>query len=115
MHKPTTPVSGGNRRMPRTCTGRWTAADHLDEILTWREVRTVTNNLTLHYDLMMLLLNPTPFARGLARKKVDVVNYPDGRFTVQFEGFVSERVQPLTRQGVNYLHVHTQKPAASRD
>jgi Winged helix-turn helix len=63
-----------------------TAADNLDEILTWREVRTVTNNLTLHYDRMMLLLNPTPFARGLARKKVDVVNYPDGRFAVQFEG-----------------------------
>jgi hypothetical protein len=35
---------------------------------------------------MMLLLEPTPFARGLARKKVDVVNYPDGRFVVQFEG-----------------------------
>ena len=35
-----------------------TAADHLDEILTWREVRTVTSNLTLHYDRMMLLLNP---------------------------------------------------------
>ena len=47
-----------------------TAADNLDEILTWREVRTVTNNLTLHYDRMMLLLNPTPFARGLARKRV---------------------------------------------
>jgi Winged helix-turn helix len=40
-----------------------TAADNLDEILTWREVRTVTNNLTLHYDRMMLLLEPTPFAR----------------------------------------------------
>jgi hypothetical protein len=26
------------------------------------------------------------FARGLVRKKVDVVNYPDGRFAVQFEG-----------------------------
>ena len=35
---------------------------------------------------MMLLLEPTPFARGLVRKKVDVVNYPDGRFAVQFEG-----------------------------
>ena len=35
---------------------------------------------------MMLLLDPTPFARGLVRKKVDVVNYPDGRFAVQFEG-----------------------------
>jgi len=63
-----------------------TAADNLEEILTWREVRTVTNNLTLHYDRMMLLLDPTPFACGLARKKVDVVNYPDGRFTVQFDG-----------------------------
>jgi hypothetical protein len=51
----------------------------------WREERTVTLNLTLHYD-RMLLLDPTPFARGLVRKKVDVVNYPDGRFAIQFEG-----------------------------
>jgi hypothetical protein len=35
---------------------------------------------------MMLLLDPTPLARGLARKTADVVNYPDGRFAVQFEG-----------------------------
>jgi len=63
-----------------------TAADDLNEILAWREVRTVTNNLTLQYDKMMLLLDPTPFARGLVRKKVDVVNYPDGRFAIQFEG-----------------------------
>jgi len=63
-----------------------TPADNLDEILTWREERTVSRNLTLHYDRMMLMLTPTPFARGLARKKVDVVNYPDGRFAVQFEG-----------------------------
>lgn len=35
---------------------------------------------------MLLLLDPTPFARGLVRKKVDVVNYPDGRFAIQFEG-----------------------------
>jgi hypothetical protein len=63
-----------------------TPADNLDEILAWREARTVTNNLTLHYDRMMLLLEPTPLARTLVRKKVDVVNYPDGRFVVQFEG-----------------------------
>jgi hypothetical protein len=78
-----------------------TVADNLDEILTWREVRTVTNNLILHYDRMMLLLDPTPFARGLARKKVDVVNYPDGRFTVQFEGMplpfrVFDKIQTVT-------------------
>jgi hypothetical protein len=63
-----------------------TQTDDLDEILAWREERTVTQNLTLHYDRMMLLLEPTPLARGLVRKKVEVVNYPDGRFAVQFNG-----------------------------
>ncbi len=62
------------------------AADNLDEILAWREERTVTHNLTLHYDRMMLILEPTRCARDLARKKVEVVNYPDGRFAVQFRG-----------------------------
>src|ERR1700692_3380371 len=89
------PLNGKNLHRPLT------AADNLDEILTWREVRTVTNNLTLHYDRMMLLLDPTPFARGLARQKVDVVNYPDGRFTVQFEGTplpfrVFDKIQTVT-------------------
>ena len=51
-------------------------ADDLGEILAWREERTVTRNLTLHYDRMMLLLDPTSLARGLVRKKVEVVNYP---------------------------------------
>lgn len=63
-----------------------TPADDLDEILAWREERTVTHNLTLHYDRMMLMLDPTPFARGLARKKVEVVNYPDGRFAIRYNG-----------------------------
>ena len=62
------------------------SADDLDGILAWREERTVTHNLTLHYDRMMLILDPTPQARGLVRKKVDIVNYPDGRFAVQFDG-----------------------------
>jgi Winged helix-turn helix len=74
------PVNARNLHRPLT------AADNLDEILAWREERTVTLNLTLQYDQMMLLLEPTPFARGLVRKKVEVVNYPDGRFAVQFEG-----------------------------
>jgi hypothetical protein len=30
----------------------------------------------------------TSLARGLVRKKVEVVNYPDGRFAVQFNGAV---------------------------
>jgi hypothetical protein len=34
-----------------------TEADDLSEVLAWREKRTVTKNLTLHYDRMMLLLD----------------------------------------------------------
>jgi hypothetical protein len=37
---------------------------------------------------MMLLLDPTPFVRGLAGKKVEVVNYPDGRFAIRHDGVV---------------------------
>src|SRR5258708_32978680 len=61
-------------------------SDDLDEILAWREKRTVTRNLTLHYDRLVLLLDPTPLARGLVGKKVEVGNYPGGRFAVQFNG-----------------------------
>src|ERR1700692_2789502 len=81
-----------NRRFGRPPTNakdlhrKLTAVDNLDEMLAWREQRTVTRNLSLHYDRLMVLLDPPPFARGLVRKKVDVVNYPDGRFAVQFEG-----------------------------
>ena len=32
------------------------------------------------------MLDPTPLARGLAGKKVEVVNYPDGRFAIWFNG-----------------------------
>src|SRR3954466_12299810 len=42
--------------------------------------------LTLRYDRMMLLLDPTPLARGLAGRTVEVVNYPDGRFAVRHDG-----------------------------
>jgi Winged helix-turn helix len=62
------------------------AGEDLEEILAWRETRTISKDLTLHYDRMMLLLDPTPLTRGLARRKVEVVNYVDGRFAVRFNG-----------------------------
>ena len=65
---------------------RLSSGDDLDEILAWREERTVTHNLTLHYDRTMLILEPTVLARSLARKKVEVVNYADGRFAVRCNG-----------------------------
>src|SRR5258708_21131861 len=35
---------------------------------------------------MMRLVEPTAGVRGLVGKKVEVVNYPDGQFAVQFNG-----------------------------
>ena len=83
---PTTRASAVIRRIAKDLHRPLAQADDLDEILAWREERTVTRNLTLHYDRMMLILDPTPLTRGLVRKKVEVVNYPDGRFAVQFNG-----------------------------
>jgi transposase len=62
-----------------------TAAD-LDEVMTVREERTVTASLTLHYDKMLILLEPNEVTRALARKRVVVVNYPDGRFAIRHQG-----------------------------
>ena len=63
-----------------------TSEEDLNEILTTRDERTVTSSLTVHYDRMMLILEPTPQARLLARKRIMVVNYPDGRFALQYRG-----------------------------
>jgi hypothetical protein len=60
--------------------------ENLTEILTTRHERTLTSNLTLHYDRMMLLLEPNAISRPLAGKRVMIVNYPDGRFAVQHRG-----------------------------
>ena len=61
------------------------AAD-LDEIMVVREERTVSASLTLHDDKMLLLLEPNEATRPLARQRVTVVNYPDGRFAIRHKG-----------------------------
>ncbi len=50
--------------------------------MVWREQRTVTAALTLHYNKAMFILEPSPVAQALARKKVDVCEYPDGRLEI---------------------------------
>jgi hypothetical protein len=48
----------------------------------------VTAALTLHYNKAMFILEPTEIARKLARKRVAVCEYPDGRLEIQHEGYV---------------------------
>jgi hypothetical protein len=42
--------------------------------------------LTLRYDKVMFILHPTDAAKKLARKKVVVCDYPDGRLEIIHEG-----------------------------
>jgi hypothetical protein len=64
------------------------AHDDLRSIMVWREQRTVTAALTLHYNKAMFILEPSEIARKLARKRVTVCEYPDGRLEVEHEGHV---------------------------
>lgn len=64
-----------------------TAADDLDGSFAWRVERTVTYNLTVQYDRVMFLLEPTDFTRSLARKQVTIHDYPDGRIEIRYNGF----------------------------
>lgn len=57
----------------------------LDDVFAWKEERTVSNALTLQYDRVLFLLQPNEFTRPLARKRVTVIDYPDGRLSIQYE------------------------------
>ena len=43
-------------------------------------------NLTLQYDQVLFILEPTGIARSLARKRVTVIDYPDGRLAIRYNG-----------------------------
>ena len=61
-------------------------SDNLDEVFAWKEERTVSTSLTLQYDKVIFILEPTAIARGLARQRVTVVDYPDGRLSIRHNG-----------------------------
>jgi hypothetical protein len=57
--------------------------DDLQAEMVWREQRTVTQALTLHYNKALFILEPTEISRPLAGKRVDVCEYPDGRLEIR--------------------------------
>jgi hypothetical protein len=59
--------------------------------MVWREQRTVTAALTLHYNKAVFILEPNEVARKLVRKRVTVCEYPDGRLEIQHEGHVAQQ------------------------
>jgi len=60
--------------------------DDLDDAFAWKEERSVSVNLTLQYDQVLFMLEPTGIARSLARKRVTVIDYADGRLAIRHNG-----------------------------
>jgi hypothetical protein len=57
--------------------------DDLHAEMVWREWRSVTSSLTLHYNKAMFILEPTELSRPLAGKRVEVCEYPDGSLEIR--------------------------------
>ena len=51
-----------------------------------KEVRTLSQALTLRYDEVLFILDPTNLAKSLAGKEVIVCDYPDGRLKIMHDG-----------------------------
>jgi len=77
---------GKEPRNPKNLHRALTAGDDLADVFAWREERTVSNSLTLQYDKVVLLLEPNEITRELRRKRVTVVDYPDGRLAIRYRG-----------------------------
>ncbi len=58
------------------------AHENIDGAMCRKEVRTLSQTLTLRYDKVLFILEPTELAKQLARQKVVVCDYPDGRLEI---------------------------------
>ena len=62
------------------------AGDDLDDAFAWKEERTLSRALTLQYDKVMFILEPSEQAKAAIGKRLTVVDYPDGRLAIRYRG-----------------------------
>src|SRR5882762_279832 len=62
------------------------AGDDLEDAFAWKEERTLSQALTLQYDKVLFILEPSDQARAAIGKRVTVVDYPDGRLAIRYKG-----------------------------
>jgi transposase-like protein len=58
----------------------------LDDILCWREQRSVSHQLVVNYNRMKFMLRPDETSAALAGKVVDIYDFPDGRLEIRWKG-----------------------------
>ena len=60
--------------------------ENLDNAMCVKSERTLSNSLTLLYDKVMFILEPSDITAELSRKRVTVCDYPDGRIEIEYRG-----------------------------
>jgi hypothetical protein len=72
------------------------AGDDLEDAFTWKEERRLSQALTLQYDKVIFILEPSEPAKAAIGKYVTVFDYPDGRLAIRHRG-VDLPTAPSTR------------------
>src|SRR6476660_9758993 len=62
------------------------SGDDLDDAFAWKEERTLSRALTVQYDKVLFILEPSEQAKAAIGKRVNVVDYPDGRLAIRYRG-----------------------------
>ena len=62
------------------------AGDDLEDAFAWKEERTLSQALTLQYDKVLFIVEPSEQAKTAIGKRVTVVDYPDGRLSIRYRG-----------------------------
>jgi hypothetical protein len=62
------------------------AGDDLEDAFAWKEERTLSRALTLQYDEVIFILEPSDQAKAAIGKRVTVVDHPDGRLSIRYKG-----------------------------
>src|SRR3954454_13623240 len=80
------PVSSSRRREIGDLHRPMTGMNDLDDILCWREQRSVSRQLVVNYNRMKFMLRPDKTPAALAGKLVDIYDFPDGRLEIRWKG-----------------------------
>jgi hypothetical protein len=62
------------------------ASDDLEDTFAWKEQRRLSQALTLQYDKVIFILEPSEPAKAAIGKYVTVFDYPDGRLAIRYNG-----------------------------
>ena len=85
------------------------AGDDLEGAFAWKEAPALSQALTLQYNKVNIILEPSGPAKAAIGKRATVVDYPDGRLSIRFKG-----VELAYYRTFDDLHEVSQAPAENK-